>query len=552
MNFKDQQKYGYHLSQKLHIRQIYGGNKFRYFDRCPDNFQIPLDSILGQESIKKGHVAVGFSPDGKYLLSYQCKVQCHMDFGPVSYTYTLHFWLFDLRNPLKKVRKVKLFADETIHRPLHIQFCQPSDCNYMVAHGCTYSVDVSSNGKISYVSIIPSPDAATLNYCMHLRYELLPPHPPFVTSVCLKLPNVVLLNSGDMLFAILLNDKKLFQSRNVEYETKSNNQMCYCSKSNTNKQSQCSSHDLTEEIVPLTDQDKVKNVVDTSVNIPNTLDECDDINFENTDSHEHIPLSPFSEQGSNTNTEYVSFVMQGYSIPNELQSQESLPSSPFDCTATVMPAKISSVCNQEILKQTYEHRCFRSSNKGNKQGCDFFFCQAQFDAENFVNEEIQLCKDINKRFVSMRDYDMQVVDTCQVTNEVIILINALVILRDKVHRSDNKCETKSTHNREKYYKLVLYTLGYIASWNIYTGEVKVLKRFPLIEGPGTLCKTRKFSPSLSQAVQLRKSWFVPIAKSASVHTLSNHTVFTGKSLQYFFNPVLPIAVVRGGQTAVGS
>lgn len=51
---------------------------------------------------------------------------------------------------------------------------------------------------------------------------------------------------------------------------------------------------------------------------------------------------------------------------------------------------------------------------GNKQGCDFFFCQAQFDAENFVNEEIQLCKDINKRFVSMRDYDMQVVDVSSV------------------------------------------------------------------------------------------------------------------------------------------
>ena len=37
-------------------------------------------------------------------------------------------------------------------------------------------------------------------------------------------------------------------------------------------------------------------------------------------------------------------------------------------------------------------------------------CQVQFDAENFVNDELQKREDNCRRFVSLRDYDMQIVD----------------------------------------------------------------------------------------------------------------------------------------------
>lgn len=124
--------------------------------------------------------------------------------------------------------------------------------------------------------------------------------------------------------------------------------------------------------------------------------------------------------------------------------------------------------------------------------------------------------------------------------EVILLINALVVFRDSVQRDEKLFVGSQSSQRSK---LSLYTLGYIASWNVYSGLVTVLKRYPIVEGPGTICKTRQFSPSLSQAVQLRKGFFVPTAKPASVQTLSNHTVFSGKSLQYLFNPLLPVAVV---------
>ena len=66
------------------------------------------------------------------------------------------------------------------------------------------------SGKLSYVSIIPTYEFAEVTdqslVNIHLNYELLPPHPSFITPVYLKLQNIVLLNTGDMLFAILLKD----------------------------------------------------------------------------------------------------------------------------------------------------------------------------------------------------------------------------------------------------------------------------------------------------------------------------------------------------------
>ena len=36
--------------------------------------------------------------------------------------------------------------------------------------------------------------------------------------------------------------------------------------------------------------------------------------------------------------------------------------------------------------------------------------QAQLDAENFMNTELQKREDISKHFVSLRDYDMQYIE----------------------------------------------------------------------------------------------------------------------------------------------
>lgn len=502
------------IPEKLNLRQIGYSLKVprklkgsqRFFEKCPNHLQIPLKQIFKAEIIIQGHVTIGFTEDGRYLLTYICNLRFNLtDTSICSYQYVLHWWKFDLWNKLEKVHECELFPKENITNEVYLILCQNPASNFIVVHGSLVNTDSQSNGKMCYVSLIPkfsqySPGTEDL-HSIHLKYELLPPHPPFLTSVSLKLNNVVVFNSGDMLFAIILPDgQKLFTQEDVDTKLESHKKVaptCYC------HQNVLTRHNRT---IPVTEdsEDEEENIID-----------------------------------------YVSFINQGF-VQVEEEPADSLPNSPFDCTTTVIPCSITTLNGQIQLKNSFEHRCFKFSDKGSVKSCDYFIGQAQFDAENFMNTQLHKREDIRKNLVSLKDYDLQLVEACPEENEVIVLINALVVLRIPV----NNGTTKPSENlaidpleEEKSLKLVRCTIGYIASWNVCTGLVNVLKEFPLTERPGNICKARNFSPSYAQSAQLRKAWFTPPSKHSSVLVTSNHTVLTGRSLQFIFHPEYPVAVV---------
>lgn len=50
------------------------------------------------------HVAVGFTEDGRYFLTYTCNIRFQLtESSACGYKYTLFWWKFDLWRPLKKV-----------------------------------------------------------------------------------------------------------------------------------------------------------------------------------------------------------------------------------------------------------------------------------------------------------------------------------------------------------------------------------------------------------------------------------------------------------------
>ena len=87
---------------------------------------------------------------------------------------------------------------------------------------------------------------------------------------------------------------------------------------------------------------------------------------------------------------------------------------------------------------------------------------------------------------------------------MIILINALIYLRIPVQINKENKKTFQYHENtfgflnadddndamkeEQSMRLVMYSIGYFASWNVITGDVDVLKELPLVEQPGSFCK----------------------------------------------------------------
>eukprot|EP00111_Clytia_hemisphaerica_P007508 TCONS_00021820-protein len=112
----------YPIPAKLFTRQINGSfklkkkfHKHRLFEKCPNRLQIPLKNIFDAKTFMKGHIAIGFTEDGRYLLTYVSNIKFQLsDTSVCSYQYVLHWWKFDLWNKLQKVYEVELFAKETI------------------------------------------------------------------------------------------------------------------------------------------------------------------------------------------------------------------------------------------------------------------------------------------------------------------------------------------------------------------------------------------------------------------------------------------------------
>ena len=88
----------------------------------------------------------------------------------------------------------------------------------------------------------------------------------------------------------------------------------------------------------------------------------------------------------------------------------------------------------------------------------------------------------------------------------------------------------------------LQSTGFLFSWKVCGGEVRILQVFGLDSYPENR-KYRTFNVAAKEASEFRTKFSVPRSISSFVQAFSNHTVFTGKSLKYLRHPFLPLVLV---------
>ena len=243
------------LLKKLMGREILGAVRknpansknpqIRLFSRLPARLAFCLRDAIPHSAIENGHIFMGFSKCGQFLLSY---TQTEADVDLVTlvphfhYHYRLHWWLFVPYRRAKKVAEVTLFSNTSAAGNLHISFCQwPKDNKKVLVFGCQIgeageSTFASSTNAITarpcYITVtaIPSLDAckdcvkvaanyeedemaAQWNSCVrlscldhgmtvHTCFDLVPPYPKFEPRVSMKRDSWVLINSGNFLHAM--------------------------------------------------------------------------------------------------------------------------------------------------------------------------------------------------------------------------------------------------------------------------------------------------------------------------------------------------------------
>ncbi|XP_038068426.1 DDB1- and CUL4-associated factor 15-like [Patiria miniata] len=252
----------FNIVHRLHMRQLRGSLRptartypvcRSLFGKIPGRLGIPLKNIVDASSLlDEGHVFLGFSKDGQFVLSYTLNVDVedHTSF-PV-YIYQLFWWRYRDNQPMYKVSEVRLFNEEEIQQDLYIAVCSwPTDGSKILVYGCCMSSKPRSEEKLMcYVTITAVPSLAPCPKCLHLKYstdtdytshadpgvppdladelsatsgaaappcclqhsfavhtqyELSPPFPSFSPKHSLAKDGLVVLNTGDSIIALAVN-----------------------------------------------------------------------------------------------------------------------------------------------------------------------------------------------------------------------------------------------------------------------------------------------------------------------------------------------------------
>ncbi|XP_077185928.1 DDB1- and CUL4-associated factor 15 [Paroedura picta] len=218
-----------HVVRQLERVKISGQLSPRLFRKLPPRVCVSLKSIVDEHFLCAGHVFLGFSKCGRFVLSYT-STSGDDDFS--FYIYHLYWWEFNVHSKLKMVRQVRLFQDEEIYSDLYLTVCEwPSDSSKVIVFGFNTR---SSNGLLInmmmsdenhrdiYISTVAMPPLVHCPSCrdmaiahpgdpnakclqhgfmLHTKYQVVYPFPTFQPAFQLKKDQVVLLNTSYSLVA---------------------------------------------------------------------------------------------------------------------------------------------------------------------------------------------------------------------------------------------------------------------------------------------------------------------------------------------------------------
>ncbi|XP_028827046.1 DDB1- and CUL4-associated factor 15 [Denticeps clupeoides] len=227
---KQQRKHKDHVVKLLTRGKISGHLSQRLFRKLPPRVCIPLKTIVSEEFLRAGHIFLGFTKCGRYVLSYTS--DCGEDDDFSFYTYHLYWWEFNLHSRLKQVHHVRLFAGEDIYSELYLTVCEwHNDDSKIVIFGFNTRSSSSAlmnmvmsdeNNRDIYVTIAAMPPArpcmqccptATTStirtggdclehgYVLNAHYQVVYPFPTFQPALQLKKDQVILLNTSYSLVA---------------------------------------------------------------------------------------------------------------------------------------------------------------------------------------------------------------------------------------------------------------------------------------------------------------------------------------------------------------
>uniref|UniRef100_A0A3B4AUD3 DDB1- and CUL4-associated factor 15 WD40 repeat-containing domain-containing protein n=1 Tax=Periophthalmus magnuspinnatus TaxID=409849 RepID=A0A3B4AUD3_9GOBI len=575
---KAQRKHKEHVVKLLVRGKLSGHFPQRRFRKLPPRVCVPLKNIVSEEFLTAGHIFLGFTKCGRYVLSYTS--DCGEDDDFSFYTYHLYWWEFNLHSRLKQVHHVRLFAGEEIYSDLYLTVCEwPNDTSKIVIFGFNTRSSSSvlmnlmmsdENNRDIYITIASMPppkpcsqfffsigggDCLEHGYVLNSRYQVVYPFPTFQPAFQLKKDQVILLNTSYSLVACaislcagnqdtspqILYTKKLSSPNfgpasaplsSVPQRSPERRQppQSPCPVSTPHSQSQAAAR-AREFAADLFRRAQASGVVGDKEEEKRV---GSDEKVRSTRDKGHVEMPKLERQTSFPQASTSAHSLAPGPPPAPSSSSSPPTQAPTEGTSTE-PGYVNYSHLQYCLprpgasEQGYEDdkvqlpftvTDLKGKNlelvNGTYNGQCVSVEQLTLDFEYLINEVIRYDASWASQFCSFSDYDVVILEVCPETN--IVMINIGLLLLAFSNSDEEHCRPNTYHSNLR------------VSWDLNTGVCCTVGVGDLTEVKGQTSGS-VWSSYRKTCVNTVMKWLVPESGSRYINRMTNEALHKGSSLQ---------------------
>ncbi|XP_054664035.1 DDB1- and CUL4-associated factor 15 [Grus americana] len=557
-----------HVVRQLDRVKISGQLSPRLFRKLPPRVCVSLKSIVDEDFLCAGHIFLGFSKCGRYVLSYTSNGGDD-DFS--FYIYHLYWWEFNVHSKLKLVRQVRLFQDEEIYSDLYLTVCEwPSDSSKVIvfgfntrsANGLLVNMMMMSdeNHRDIYISAVAMPpprhcpgcrDMALAHpgdrqahclrhgFMLHTKYQVVYPFPTFQPAFQLKKDQVVLLNTSYSLVAcaVAVHAAGDGSSCQILYERRSPPAPCRrtgCASPSSPPRSEepaeregAAAQPLAGRVSPGAGQGRAG--VGLSPAVAKAKEFVADI-FRR--AKEATGPAPAGGGGEEEDEDPPGGTAAPPATPPPPPAPPAPPPRPPPEPGYVNYTKLRYVLEPGEPQEEYEDdkislpfvvtdlrgRSLKPlKERATAQGQCLTVEQLTLDFEYVINEVIRNDAAWSRQFCSFSDYDIVILEVCPETNQVIINIG-LLLLAFPSPDEEGQLRPKTYHTSLK------------VAWDLNTGTFVTVSVGDLTEVKGQTSGS-VWSSYRKGCVDTVMKWLVPESSGRYVNRMTNEALHKGCSLK---------------------
>uniref|UniRef100_A0A3B4TAY0 DDB1 and CUL4 associated factor 15 n=1 Tax=Seriola dumerili TaxID=41447 RepID=A0A3B4TAY0_SERDU len=535
---KAQRKHKDHVVKLLMRGKLSGQFSQRLFRKLPPRVCVPLKNIVSEEFLRAGHIFLGFTKCGRYVLSYTS--DCGEDDDFSFYTYHLYWWEFNLHSRLKQVHHVRLFAGEEIYSDLYLTVCEwPNDHSKIVIFGFNTRSSSSvlmnlmmsdENNRDIYITIASMPPPKPCSYCwsgeclehgyvLNSRYQVVYPFPTFQPAFQLKKDQVILLNTSYSLVACgislsALSSQASTSPSSTSLATSSSlpqgspesrlppSRPAPIPSSPSQSQAAVRAREFAADLFRRAREEEEKRTslpqASTS-GVRHSLHQCPEqvMSPASSSSSPSSPRTPSSSQEAGPSEPgYVNYSHLHYRLqqPGTVNSE-----------AVQLPFTVTDLKGRNLQLVTGPHN-----------GQSVCVEQLTLDFEYLINEVIRSDAAWATQFCSFSDYDVVILEVCPETNTVMINIGLLLLAFS--NSDEEHCRPNTYHSNLQ------------VSWDLNTGVCCTVGVGDLTEVRGQTSGS-VWSSYRKSCVNTVMKWLVPESSSRYINRMTNEALHKGSSLQ---------------------